>query len=123
MSVLFDQPGVDAPSCELTVLQAEFSVQNTNYLSVLLRKSEDSQQSHYFRVYNLGKAGMASELSFNLDEMVTGPHLYGNFNCDLEFVGFSQSASESGEICSLDFLNITFLTSNGHFFMLTPILL
>lgn len=89
MSVPLDRPGADTPSCELTVLQAEFSVLNTNYLTVLLRKSEDSLQNHHFRVYNLGKAGMASELSFNLDEMMTGPHLYGNFNCDLEFVGFS----------------------------------
>ena len=92
-------------------------------MTVLLRKTEDSLQNHHFRVYNLGKAGMVSELSFNLDEQVTGQHLYGSFNCDLEFVSFSQSASESSEICSLDFLNVTFLTSNGHFFMLTPILL
>ena len=94
-----------------------------NYLCVLLRRVEDSLQSHHFRVHNLGKAGMASELNFNLDELVTGSHLYGDFNCDLEFVGFSQCAAESSELCSLDFLCVTFLTKNGHFFMLTPILL
>ena len=66
---------------------------------------------------------MGSELSFALDELVSGAHLYGNFNCNLEFVSFSQCAPESSELCSLDFLCVTFLTTNGHCFTLTPLLL
>ena len=79
--------------------------------------------SHHFKIYNLGQQGMGSELSFALDELVSGLHLYGNFNCNLEFVGFSQCAAESSDLCSLDYLCVTFLTKNGHCFMLTPLLL
>ena len=66
---------------------------------------------------------MPCELSFNLSELVPQPHLYGNFNKELEFVAFCQSGSSSSdELLTLDFFNVTLQTRNGDLYTLNPIL-
>ena len=62
------------------VLQAEFNVLNTNYLSVLFRKGNRNEQHrcYFFKVYDLEEG--KCELDFNLNDMVPEHHLYGSFN-------------------------------------------
>jgi len=74
---------------ETFVVQAEFSVQNTNYLNVLLYSKE---KSHAFKAFSLEQEGMPCELNFNLDDLLPKAHAYGEFNRDLRFVSFTQSS-------------------------------
>ena len=60
---------------------------------MLYRSTEDSLVNHQFRIYNLETVGMGSELTFNLGELVPSAHMYGDFNRNLQFVGFSQGAA------------------------------
>lgn len=78
----------------MKVVQAEFSVANTNYLNVLLRDEESSITTNYFKIFSLESEGMQCELSFNLSELIPSAHLYGDFNKDLDFKSFSQCAAE-----------------------------
>ena len=71
VSVAYDELN-SVDSVSQSVIQVEFSVQNANYLNVLLRRKDDELLSHHFKVYKLNQAGMSSELAFNLDELVTG---------------------------------------------------
>ena len=66
---------------------------------------------------------MAIELNFILDELMPQPHIYGNFNENLDFVSFSQGSIQSTELCTIDFFNVSFLTKNGHLYILSPVLL
>ena len=111
-------------------MQVAFAVQNSNYLSVLFREDDpdDNQQNsvltNTFKIFSLCAEGMPCELSFELSQLVTDSHRYGNFNKDLEFVAFSQSSPQKDdEMQTLDYFNVTFLTRNGHLYTLCPVLL
>ena len=71
------------------VIQAEFNLQNTNYLSVLLHSKENG---HSFKVLSLDQQGMPCELNFQIDDLMPKAHAYGQFNHDLRIVGFTQSS-------------------------------
>ena len=49
--------------------------------------------------------------------------MYGEFNKNLRFVGFSQAAPTSSQYQSLDYFGVFFLTSNGHIYHLNPLML
>jgi len=108
----------------LTVAQAEFASQNTNYLSVLFHEFDVPETTNsLFKVFCLQSPGMPCETSFNLNDLVAEAHLYGKFNKELEFVSFAQSQGQCKEFMALDFFCVTFLMKNGDIFTLSPLLL
>ena len=64
---------------------------------------------------------MKCELSFLLNELIDDPHRYDAFNKKLEFVSFTQSGIM--DIGTLDLFCISLLTSCGHVYTLSPLLL
>mmetsp|Transcript_20099 Transcript_20099/g.27159 ORF Transcript_20099/g.27159 Transcript_20099/m.27159 type:complete len:201 (+) Transcript_20099:369-971(+) len=111
-------------SQSLTVVQAEYSAQYTNYLSVLFQEqNQDSSVTNTFKLFSLLLPNMPCELSFDLHDLIPNAHRYSSFNKDLKFVAFAQAAAESETLGTLDFFNVSFLTKCGDVYTLGPLLL